>query len=634
QSVQTNRAFVDFSPEHAAKPLFMVQIADVWRMVGDAAKVRRAHADYVAMFATDTAFIQLPPEEQQRWRSVSRELADYYYHAGSGLKEQAGARAESAFATAAGYYRALGDRQDRPGEVLRLAGDAYLQAGDIQNALQSFQQAAYDTADYGEAADSGWAAITVLRQQWLEGGGAATDRLTGLTSEADRFADKFPEDSRVSGLMADLAGKWLEAGNRQQALKYAQEVLTNPRATPSTRYSAWVVTGRGRQQLGEFGLAERAWKHALDLTADPAVPDEIAGTDDTVRSQLATAIYRQGENAAAAGNAAAAVAHFRRVGPVVPGSDIAIKAQFDAGNTLLTAGEYALAIPELEAFRRDYPSDPLASEISEKLVHAFVSSDQPAAAAQELLDRAKSSSDPWPLKLRAAGLFHEAGSIPRRNQVYAAYLDTQPAATSAAEHIELQTLRHRLLSTVEAPDPYRQALLSQEMDSRWHSDQTLAWAARQSLILGAKAAASFATIRLGQPLAESLSAKQVALEKARKYFLDAEALAGDAVLSESLYRRAELYRALATDLMNSTVPGELNELEAMQYQMLLEEEAFPFEEKAIRLHADNHRRITSSGYDAWIGKSLDVLATLNPGRYDRSVRWMSWANDEEGDDAG
>ena len=163
-----------------------------------------------------------------------------------------------------------------------------------------------------------------------------------------------------------------------------------------------------------------------------------------------------------------------------------------------------------------------------------------------------------------------------------------------------------------------------ELDSTWHTADTLEWASRSSLVLGARAAAVFTSIRLSQPLEHSLARKQKALESARQRFLDAEALGGERVLSESLFRRAELYRGLAKDLMASTVPADLNELEAMQYQMLLEEEAFPFEDKAIQLHTENHRRITAEGYDPWIGRSLGVLAELHPGRYERSVKWLGW----------
>lgn len=76
--------------------------------------------------------------------------------------------------------------------------------------------------------------------------------------------------------------------------------------------------------------------------------------------------------------------------------------------------------------------------------------------------------------------------------------------------------------------------------------------------------------------------------------------------------------------MASEVPGSLNELEALQYRVLLEEEAYPFEEEAIALHEANHQRITKTGYDEWIGKSLEALARMHPGRYQRQVRWMEW----------
>ena len=150
--------------------------------------------------------------------------------------------------------------------------------------------------------------------------------------------------------------------------------------------------------------------------------------------------------------------------------------------------------------------------------------------------------------------------------------------------------------------------------------------------MGAEAAAEFAGIELSIPLETSLERKQLALEKAQTYFRNAESLGGSAVLPESLFRRAELHRTMARDLMASTAPVELNELEQMQYRMLLEEEAYPFEERAIALHSDNHQRIATGGFNAWIEKSLGVLAELHPGRYERPLRWMSIPT-EASDDA-
>ena len=52
-----------------------------------------------------------------------------------------------------------------------------------------------------------------------------------------------------------------------------------------------------------------------------------------------------------------------------------------------------------------------------------------------------------------------------------------------------------------------------------------------------------------------------------------------------------------------------------QYDVLLEEQAFPFEEKAIELHETNAQRTGDGVYDEWVQRSFDVLAKLKPARY-------------------
>lgn len=635
-SVRTNQAFVRYSPDHSMNPLFMAQIVKVWERAGDSSRVREARANYVAMFGSGNAFAELSNTDQQRWREFSRGLADFYYQQGAEAST-AGARekAREAFARAAVYYEDLADRSDNPGPLLRLAGDARLQSDDYVAALGDFQNAAYDNARYQEADDAGWAAIVLLRNG-VDGHQQNPEfrpDLPALSRESDRFEEHFPDDSRLPGLTADLASRWFSAGSPGRALAYGEKTVANGRASPSERFAGWLTIAKVRQQQGEYALAERSWNRVLEVMADNTIAGQDAGAEASIRQQLATAIYRQGEQAATGGEVAKAVDHFKRVGAALPDSEIAIRARYDAANTWLKASELASAINEFTLFREDFPEHPLAEEVSDKLVHAYVASDRPGSAASELLDAAEEAEHPWPLKLKAAALFHQADDTANRNGLYEDYLSAHTNADTADQHIQMQTMRHRLLESGRESIELQQDLVESELASRWHSEDTLAWAARSSLALGARAAASFAGIALTHPLPESLDRKQKALDMARQRFVDAEKLGGDAVRSESLYRRAELYRVLAGDLMASSVPADLNELEAMQYQMLLEEEAFPFEEKAIRLHSENHQRVASRGFDAWIGKSLEVLAQLNPGRYDRSVRWMTWTL-EASDDAG
>jgi hypothetical protein len=67
--------------------------------------------------------------------------------------------------------------------------------------------------------------------------------------------------------------------------------------------------------------------------------------------------------------------------------------------------------------------------------------------------------------------------------------------------------------------------------------------------------------------------------------------------------------------MSSERPPELTELELEEYDFLLEEQAFPFEEKAIEVYEANARRSSQGIYDQWVRKSFDALARLMPARY-------------------
>ena len=49
--------------------------------------------------------------------------------------------------------------------------------------------------------------------------------------------------------------------------------------------------------------------------------------------------------------------------------------------------------------------------------------------------------------------------------------------------------------------------------------------------------------------------------------------------------------------------------------MVLEEEAFPFEERAIEIHEENYELLAAGVYNDWVQQSLDELAILMPGRY-------------------
>ena len=85
--------------------------------------------------------------------------------------------------------------------------------------------------------------------------------------------------------------------------------------------------------------------------------------------------------------------------------------------------------------------------------------------------------------------------------------------------------------------------------------------------------------------------------------------------TKAAFHIGEIYAGFSRELMASPRPPELDELALEQYDLLLEEQAYPFEEKAIETHEGNAARSRSGIYDQWVQRSFDALATLLPARY-------------------
>ena len=72
--------------------------------------------------------------------------------------------------------------------------------------------------------------------------------------------------------------------------------------------------------------------------------------------------------------------------------------------------------------------------------------------------------------------------------------------------------------------------------------------------------------------------------------------------------------------MDSERPHNLDAMALEQYDLLLEEQTFPFEEKAIELYQANTARAAEGVWDEWVEKSFAALAGLMPARYAKMER--------------
>jgi len=133
----------------------------------------------------------------------------------------------------------------------------------------------------------------------------------------------------------------------------------------------------------------------------------------------------------------------------------------------------------------------------------------------------------------------------------------------------------------------------------------------------------FKKIKLKQPLKRSLKRKKAAMKKALDAYTAIAKYKVAIYTTASTHRIGQLYQLLAADLLSSERPKGLNEEELEEYGYLLEEQAFPFEEKAIELFEVNAERTTAGLYDDYIKQSLSALRKLKPAQYDKQemVAW-------------
>ena len=145
-------------------------------------------------------------------------------------------------------------------------------------------------------------------------------------------------------------------------------------------------------------------------------------------------------------------------------------------------------------------------------------------------------------------------------------------------------------------------------------------AARATLELAEPARQRFADARITQPLADSLKRKKSLMEEAVRAYGDAADFGVAEVTTAATFRLGEVYQQFGRDLMESERPADLDELALEQYDLLLEEQAFPFEEQAIDLYETNAARSVDGVYDEWVQRSFAALAKLMPGRYAKLER--------------
>lgn len=624
--------FLDFAranPTHPRAPFFYLKVMDVYQRGGFAGPLFDTKKSFVETYGIAGAYFRKFDEPTQQrilpYLKANLDEITRHYHA-QAQKSKRNEDYERAIEGYRSYLRSFPRDEKAPLMNFRLA-EALFEIKRYDEAIKEYETTAYQYKNFDRGAEAAYAALLAYseREKQLQGKERDNTRRLAIGS-AVRFGQVYPGDKRATQVLMKITEDLFAVKKYDQATEVAKQVLEiKPQISEDQRLSAWTIIAHSSLEQGNFSQAEVAYKVALSSASlqSEARQELVNG--------LAAAVYKQGELLRKSGDTRGAIAQFERVKTVAPESSINSTASYDIATSHLNAKNWAAAAAEFEAFRTRYPNHELVPDATQNIVVSYMELKQYDRAADELTRMSEYKDDAEQKRQtlwQVATLYEKAGKTDKVVATYKKYVALYPAPLDLAAEArqKLADFYGAKGQTDERQHWLREIVKADKADADHRTDRTRTLAAQATYELAQPSFEAYREVRLVEPLKVNLKKKKDRMQVALNAYKSAADYGIADVTTAATFQIGEIYRDLGKQLMESERPGGLSPEELEQYDMLLEEQAFPFEEKAIEIHETNAKRVSDGIYDKWVRNSFDVLAKLLPVRYAKTERADSTAN--------
>jgi TolA-binding protein len=621
-AAEAHEAFIALYPLHRVAPHFSMRVVEIYEKGGFPKLVLESRKSFASRYGLPSEYwlyfdVAESPEVLRYLKENLEDLANHYHalYQVQDLKKDKAANFREALHWYRAYLASFPEGPETPPIHYRLA-DLLLENRDFAEAALEYERIAYDYPEHEKASPAGYAAIYAHREHYKAARGPDRDLVRrGVVASTLRFVDTFPAHLHSAAVLGAAVDDLYDMKEFAQALATGERLIAEyPDADKDIRRSAWLVVAHASLDTDRYEPAELAYGRVLEMTeADDESRHGIA-------DNLAASIYKQGEQANLAADPRAAADHFLRIKEVAPSSKIRPVAEYDAGVALIQLEDWAGAAVVLESFRETHPEHELHRKATVQMAYVRRKEGDLARAAQEYERVSAEAEDPEQRRealLLAGELYEESQRVDPALAVYLRYVERfpEPLELSVETRFKIATLYRNKDHEAAYHGELRRIV---EIDGRAgdaRSDRIRYLGAQSALVLTEALYHRFDEIELVQPFEKSLQKKQRRMDEALEGFtrlVDYEV--GD-VTAAATYYMAEVYFDFSQALLESERPGDLSPADLQDYEMVLEEEAFPFEERAIDVHEKNLELMSAGVYNRWIEKSLGRLAVLMPGRY-------------------
>ena len=624
-AANTYREFVEthkFSPK---APHFQVKSIEAYQKGEFPSEVLRAKKQFVVDYSLKSEYwahndIEASGDIVVLLKSTITDLAKHYHSVAQ--KER---KPREYYDEAATWYNAYIEsfpQDEKAPEMNFYLAEVLYETKQYKNAVTEYEKTAYGYQKHPKSAESGYAAI-IAYNEWLKlEKNSANHTLikSQLIDSSFRFSENFPERPEVPKVMTVSAEELYARKDYARATKASNVIIQKyPNADKKLQLSAWTVAAHSAFDTGNYAASEKAYVQALQRV------EAKKDLRDPLKDRLAASVYKQGEASKKEGDLKAAVQHYLRVGKVVPDAEIRATAQYDASAALLELENWNSAATTLEDFRHRYPKHELQDEVTRKLAVSYDKGGQHLKAAKEYAVIGADAKDPAlqrEARLQAADLYSKGGDFVGAEKSLITYIEKHPRPVEPA-----MEAMHKLVTMYAQRKYLDDKLVWQEKiiaaDAKAgaeRSARTRFLAATATLDLAHPEYRAYSQIFLTHPLKKNLQRKKKQMQIALDAYQAASIYKVEQVTTAATYWTARIYHDFSKALMESDRPPKLSAEELEQYNILLEEQAYPFEEQAIETYEINVTRITDGVYDEWVKKSLAELTKLAPAQYVKAER--------------
>ena len=622
-AAQSYHAYIERNPVSKESPYFNIRIIEIYKKGGFPRLVVDSKRDFSKTYSLNSNYwtffdIKDNPTVLAFLKSNLIDLANHYHalYQDKRLRKQKEENYKEAIYWYRDYLASFPEEKQAPKLNNQLAG-LLLENKDYLGSATEYERTAYIYPRHEDSSSAGYAAVYAYREYLKVANQSQRNIIKReIIRSSLKFADFFPQHKHAAVVLVAAIDDLYALEDYEQAIKYGRRVITvYPNADKKLIRSAWMVVAHASFDIANYKDAENAYMETLVLT------DKKDKSYSSLTENLAASVYKQGEQARKIADYKTAAEHFLRVAKVAPNSKIRPTAEYDAAATLILLKQWSQVATVLEDFRKRYPDNKLQGDITKKLAIVYKEDGKYLKSAVEFERIEKENPEDNALRRealnQAAELYMKAAEKNKALLVYTKMVDYFPVPIEDAIETR-QKMADIYLDQGERKQyiyQLKQIVAGDAVAGNGRTDRTKFLAANAALILAEPGLEAFKKIALVKPFKKNLKKKKQRMRSAiETYTKLVDYQVGD-VTAAATYYIAEIYFEFNVALLESERPANLNAEELEEYELVIEDQAYPFEEKAISVHEKNMELLDVGIYNKWLDKSISKLAVLLPARY-------------------